>query len=111
MDSSCLLSALMGDQLHTEDIDVCKSLFWFLMYITSVGQVLHGLAHWMLFLAVAPDDDKETDVQKLPSSDLRTFIREQPLFLAGDSLFTFVMLYKVSSRLHFTWIVKLKVVA
>lgn len=32
---------------------------------------------------VAPDDDKETDVQKLPSSDLRTFIREQPLFLAA----------------------------
>ena len=43
----------------------------------------------MLFLAVAPDDDKETDVQKLPSSDLRTFIREQPLFLAGDFIVHF----------------------
>jgi len=36
------------------------------------------------FTAVADDDaDKETEVRKLKSSDLRDFILSEPLFLAG----------------------------
>jgi len=38
---------------------------------------------WSCSAATSDDDDEETEVRKLPASDLRAFILSEPLFLAG----------------------------